>query len=171
MGKGIAVSEILRPLKNNEQQFYLGNKLHTLGLLIWILEQTGKADVYVSTFSTSDAFLSGFHRLRKRNLINRAVLLADIKASRKTVILKKLMKNCFDSIFLGMNHSKVVLVKNDKWSVSSLSSQNQTYGGRAESTMITTSQLAFSELLSGYNEVVESSLRVDGILKTDTGEN
>lgn len=77
------VNQILKPLEINPTQYYLGTGLHTLGLLGWILEQTGRADVYVSTFSTSDAFLSGFHRLRKRGLINNASLVADLKASKR----------------------------------------------------------------------------------------
>ena len=80
------------PLSDAHTQYHLGTGLHTLGLLGWILKQTGRADVYVSTFSTSDAFLSGFLRLRRRNLINNATLVADLKAARKTVQLYRLMQ-------------------------------------------------------------------------------
>lgn len=61
------IKELLKPLRNDTSSYqsYLCTGLHTLGLLGWILEQTGRADVYVSTFSTSDAFLSGFLRLKK----------------------------------------------------------------------------------------------------------
>lgn len=69
-----------RPLSDASTQYYLGTGLHTLGLLGWILKQTGRADVYVSTFSTSDAFLSGFLRLRRKNLI---------KTQRSLPILKQ----------------------------------------------------------------------------------
>lgn len=98
------------PLSNASTQYHLGTGLHTLGLLGWILKQTGRADVYVSTFSTSDAFLSGFLRLRRRKLINNATLVADLKVARKTVQLYRLMQSCFDHVFLGQNHSKIVLV-------------------------------------------------------------
>lgn len=98
------------PLSDASTQYHLGTGLHTLGLLGWILKQTGRADVYVSTFSTSDAFLSGFLRLRRRKLINNATLVADLKAARKTVQLYRLMQSCFDHVFLGQNHSKIVLV-------------------------------------------------------------
>lgn len=64
------IKELLKPLRNDTSSYqsYLCTGLHTLGLLGWILEQTGRADVYVSTFSTSDAFLSGFLRLKKKAL-------------------------------------------------------------------------------------------------------
>ena len=58
MGRGRNLSTILQPLNKCVSQCYLGTGLHTLGLLNWILQQTGRADVYVSTFSTSEAFLN-----------------------------------------------------------------------------------------------------------------
>ena len=85
----------LKPLNSTALQCYLGTGIHTLGLLGWILEQTGRADVYVSTFSTSEEFLNGFLNLRKKGLIRRAVMVADLKASKKTVKLNQLMSYCF----------------------------------------------------------------------------
>ncbi len=135
-------------------QTYLGKGIHTLGLLGWILEQTGCADVYVSTFSTSDAFLSGFLRLKRRRLVNHSVLVADLKAAEKTVRLYQLMQNCFDNVYLAMNHSNIMLVQNKRYKVSVISSQNQTYGDRAECTMITTDQQSFIDLYTGLSEIV-----------------
>jgi hypothetical protein len=133
-------------------------------LLNWILQQTGRADVYVSTFSTSEAFLSGFYNLRKKNLVGRSVLLADLKASRKTLHLYRLMQSCFDSVYLGMNHSKIVLVQNDTHLVSVISSQNQTYGDRAECTMVTTDQTAFFDLYSGLRKIMDkNSIQLNGL--------
>ncbi len=137
MSRGRRVDEILRPLSAQSSQYFLGKGLHTLGLLGWILSQTGKADVWVSTFSTSDAFCSGFLNLRKKDLVGKASLVADLKASKKTIQLAKLMSSCFENVYLAQNHSKIVLVQNDRWTVSVISSQNQTYGDRAECTMVT----------------------------------
>lgn len=164
MGRGKDIATILRPLNECATQTYLGTGLHTLGLLNWILQQTGLADVYVSTFSTSEAFLNGFLNLRRKRLIGHSVLLADMKASRKTVKLYRLMQSCFDSVYLGMNHSKIVLVQNDTNTVSVISSQNQTYGDRAECTMVTTDQTAFYNLYCGLTEIVDkNSIQLNGL--------
>ena len=159
------------PLSDAHTQYHLGTGLHTLGLLGWILKQTGRADVYVSTFSTSDAFLSGFLRLRRRNLINNATLVADLKAARKTVQLCRLMQSCFDHVFLGQNHSKIVLVKTADFTVSVISSQNQTYGDRAECTMITTDMAAYYQLLAGLRGVVDKYLELNGLFQRLTERN
>ena len=164
MPKGINLNSILQPLSKCPLQSYLGKGLHTLGLLGWILEQTGRADIYVSTFSTSDAFLRGFYNLRQKNLIAHSVLLADLKASRKTLKLYREMQSCFDSVYLSMNHSKVVLVQNDSHLVSVVSSQNQTYGDRAECTVITTSQEVFLQQYSGFKDLIDqNSIQLNGL--------
>lgn len=154
-----------RPLSDVPTQYHLGTGLHTLGLLRWILKQTGRADVYVSTFSTSDAFLCGFLRLRRRKLIANATLVADLKAARKTVQLYRLMQSCFDHVHLAQNHSKIMLVKNESHQVAVISSQNQTYGDRAECTMITTDLKAYYSLLAGLRGIVDKSLELNGLFQ------
>ena len=169
MSRGRNIATILQPLNKCATQTYLGTGLHTLGLLNWILQQTGRADVYVSTFSTSEAFLNGFYNLRKKHLVGHSVLLADLKASRKTLHLYRQMQSCFDSVYLGMNHSKIVLVQNDTHLVSVISSQNQTYGDRAECTMVTTDQMAFYNLYSGLRDIVDNnSIQLNGLFNRIT---
>ncbi|MBQ2674125.1 MAG: C4-dicarboxylate ABC transporter [Prevotella sp.] len=172
MPKGKRLSNIFKPLAKCGTQSYLGKGVHTLGLLAWILDQTGRADIYLSTFSTSDAFLRGFYNLKKKGLIGHAVMLADLKASKKTVKLYREMQNCFDSVYLTTNHSKVVLVQNDNHLVTVISSQNQTYGDRAECTLVTTNQEVFLQQYSGFKEMVdEKSIQLNGLFNGITGEN
>lgn len=165
MSRGRKIDDILRPLNQRPFQYFLGTGLHTLGLLGWILSQTGRADIWVSTFSTSDAFCSGFLNLRKRGLVCTASLVADLKASRKTVQLAKLMKTCFDHVYLVQNHSKIVLVRNEGWTVSVITSQNQTYGDRAECTMVTTSKQAFNDLFTELADIINKSINLNGLFE------
>lgn len=172
MSKGKSPSEFLRQLATHPLQSHLGRGLHTLGLLGWILDQTGPAEVYVSTFSTSDAFLRGFHNLKKKGLVTKSVLLADLKASKKTYKLYKEMQQNFDAVYLGQNHSKVVLVQNDEWTVTVISSQNQTYGDRAECTIITTFQEIFYQQYSGFSDIVDNnSIQLNGLFRRLSDKN
>lgn len=170
MSRGRKVEELLRPLSCSTTQYHLGTGLHTLGLLGWILGQTGKAEIWVSTFSTSDAFCSGFLNLRKRGLVGKATLVANLKASRKTMQLAKLMSSCFERVYLAQNHSKIVLVQNSRWTVSVITSQNQTYGDRAECTMVTTSQQAFLDLYTGLDNIIKKSIDLNGIFQRFAGK-
>ena len=149
------IQQVLKPLLQSRSQVYLGQGLHTLGLLGWILEQTGPADVAVTTFSTSDAYLCGVINLRKRGLINHSTLVADIKASSKTLKLKRLMTEAFDEVKLTLNHSKIMLVSNAEWLVSVITSQNQTYGDRAECTFISLDRDVYLDIHNMLNNLLD----------------
>lgn len=164
------IQTVLKPLREAPEQVYLGTGVHTLGLLGWILEQTGPANVVVTTFSTSEEFLSGFYNLRKKGLIMKATMLADLKASKKTVKLETLMRQCFDEVCLASNHSKILLVLGAKNVVSVVSSQNNTYGGRAECTFITTDTKFYSDLGEQLWKLIDQSVKIDGIHERTTGE-
>lgn len=153
MPKGRDIASMLRPLSEKPIQAFFGEGLHTLGLLSWILQQTGRADVWVSSYSTSEPFLSGFYLLSRKGLVRHSMLLLDQRAARKTLKLETLMANAFEHVMLGQNHSKILLVHNDKWNVAVVTSQNQTYGARAESTIITTDCEVFDTLMQEYTGI------------------
>lgn len=169
-------SQYLQPLAQAPLQAYLGKGLHTLGLLTWILEQVGKVDfLWVSTYSTSEEFLSGLLNLKNEGMVGVSILVADIKAAKKTVQLDDLMRQCFNGVYLAENHSKVLLIKAGDCFVSVVTSQNQTYGGRAESTIVTTDQQVFNQLYNGFGQMtVSESVKIYGIHErtatTDTGD-
>lgn len=169
MPKGKDIDTMLRPISESVTQCYLGTGLHSLGLLIWLLKQIGPATVYMSTFSTSEEFLAGFHRLRKRGLIRDAHCLVDLKAARKTVRLERLFSACFDHIYLGMNHSKLTLVENEKYKISIVTSQNQTYGDRIECTMVTTDAAIYDKLICDMRCIIINCIEKDGLFKPDKG--
>lgn len=162
MPKGKDINTLLKPLVEKKVQAYFGQGLHTLGLLHWILGQTGRASVFVSSYSTSEPFLNGFYLLRKKGKIERSMLMLDHRAARKTVQLEQLMSGAFDNVFLGQNHSKVLLIHNKDWQVSVVTSQNQTYGDRAESTIIITDKDVYTQLLREVEEtIVRSAVEID----------
>lgn len=150
MPKGIDISTLLSPLAEKPIQAYFGQGLHTLGLLLWLLPQIGLSDVWVSSYSTSEAFLNGFFLQRKKGMIGRSMILLDQRAARKTLQLEQLLSESFDHVFLGQNHSKLLLLRNDSQCVSVITSQNQTYGARAESTLITTDRQVFDVLIRQF---------------------
>lgn len=121
----VKVADILKPIDEVKTQAYFGRHLHTLGLIKWILSQIGPADVWVSSYSTSEEFLRGFRLMRDSGSISSAKMLLDVKASKKTVHLWRLMSACFDDVYLGENHSKVTLFRNDQHVVSVVTSQTR----------------------------------------------
>lgn len=151
--------EVFKPVSEADSQVYLGRGIHTLGLISWLLPQNGVSDVFVTTFSTSVEFLSGFFNLRKTGLIRHAVMVADLKASRKTAKLMPLVEKCFDEVYLAENHSKVVLLHGAD-ALSVISSQNNTYGGRIECTYLCRSGRIHQDLLAGVRKMIDKSLKI-----------
>lgn len=173
MPKGKDIGQLLRPVRVEPLQAYFGQGLHTLGLLNWLLPQTGKADVWVSSYSTSEPFLSGFYLLRQKGFVNYSAILLDQRAARKTLHLERLLSAAFEHVLLGQNHSKLLLVHNKDICVSVVTSQNQTYGARAESTIISTDHRVFDCLMRQFlnicgNGAVELDLKNGkGIINSD----
>jgi hypothetical protein len=164
------VGQYLKPLAEEPVQAYLGKGLHLLGLLQWIIQQVGVIEwLGVSTYSTSDEFLSGIINLKRERLLRTSVLIADVKAAKKTVILEDIMKQCFDEVILAENHSKVMLIMAYGVKISVISSQNQTYGGRSESTMITTLPDVFESLNHGFMNIVSEGVSIYGLHTETTG--
>lgn len=162
MPKGTDIDTLLRPLAEVPAQAYFGQGLHTLGLLSWILGQTGRADVAVSSYSTSEPFLNGFFLLRKKGLVASASILLDQRAARKTLKLERLLDASFDNVFMGQNHSKLLLVRNGRFTVSVITSQNQTYGARAESTVLLSDEGVFSVLMEQFRFICgNGSVKLD----------
>lgn len=153
MPKGKNVNDLLRPVRDVPLQAYFGQGLHTLGLLGWLLPQTGRADVWVSSYSTSEPFLNGFYLLRQKGLIRHSAILLDQRAARKTLRLESLLDATFEHVFLGQNHSKLLLLRNKEMAVSVITSQNQTYGARAESTIISTDRQVFDVLMQQFVDI------------------
>ena len=162
MPRGMNIDELLRPVRETPIQAYFGQGLHTLGLLSWLLPQTGKADVWVSSYSTSEPFLNGFYLLGLKDLIRHSAILLDQRAARKTLRLESLLSSAFEHIFLGQNHSKLLLMKSETMAVSVITSQNQTYGARAESTIITTDPQVFDVLMRQFVDICgEAAVELD----------
>ena len=158
------VNRLLKPISDMPLQAYLDNRLQLFDVLEFILLQTGPAKVYVSTFSTSEEFLRRLFSLRKRELILHAVLMADLKAAKKTVNLSTFMGVVFDDVYLTENHSKVLLIENDKWMVTVVTSQNQTRGNRTECAIVTTQPDIFLTLRDQFSDIINTcSLHLHGI--------
>lgn len=142
----------------------MSNTIQLFDIIEEILRQIGKAEIHISTFSTSEEFLRRIYRLKRNGLIGKATLLADLKAARKTVNLYTLISNVFDEAYLSENHSKVILMKNEKWMVSIITSQNQTRGNRTESGMITTDQSVFLDVEAQFIDILKyKSIKLNGL--------
>ena len=154
----------LERFENRPVQAYFSNTVQLADVIASILEHIGAAEIVISTFSTSEEFLRRIWRLRKEGLITSASLFCDLKAARKTVHLYTFITSIFDTVYLAENHSKVVLLGNNRYKVAVVTSQNQTRGNRFECGIISSSPELYNQLAQGFAKMQEKSLPIDGLL-------
>ena len=154
----------LEQFEDRPVQAYFSNTVQLADVITAILEHIGASEIVISTFSTSEEFLRRIWRLRKEGLITSASLFCDLKAARKTVHLYKFITSIFESVYLAENHSKVVLLGNDRYKVAVVTSQNQTRGNRFECGIISSSPELYNQLAQGFAKMQEKSLPIDGLL-------
>ena len=133
-------------------------------------EGVGKFRARHETTADLDGFLQAAAKiLKRRGQLTRATMLADLKASRKTVNLYTFIANVFDEVYLSENHSKVILIQNARWQVSICTSQNQTRGNRVESGIITTDPAVFIQLRERYAHIINTNaIQLDGLFNGTT---
>lgn len=148
------ISFVLRPLAANQSQAYLSNTLQVADVLKWILDQTGPAHVQMTSFSISEEFLRRIFFIEKEGLIRSLDIVLDFKATNKTLILWPFIAQTVENCYLASNHSKILLVYNDQWTVSVVMSQNLTRGNRFESGFVSTDKSVFDSLHEQVNYVI-----------------
>ncbi|MBD5379576.1 MAG: C4-dicarboxylate ABC transporter [Bacteroides sp.] len=155
----------LVPLAEAPVQAYFSNRIQLAEVISWVLGQIGKADITISTFSTSEEFLRRFARIKDSGLVKSCTLFCDLKATKKTTAIYDFINGVFDNIYLCMNHSKVVLFRSESICVAVVTSQNQTRGDRNEAGVITTDLRVFRVLDESLNSLTENSLSIDDIYR------
>lgn len=162
----------LRPLSEAQTQAWLSDRLQLADILRFILEQTGPANVRISSFSISEEFLRRLFFIRKEGLIRRLEIVLDFKATHKTLKLWPFIAQTVDSCYLADNHSKIILVRNGRMKVAVVTSQNLTRGNRNESGIVTTDPAVVDGLDARFSDLVNSkSVLFHDVYSRTIGEN
>lgn len=148
----VNVRKEIKPLACATVQAYFSSSFQLYHLLEFILEQTGQANVTVTTFSVSEEFVRKLLQLKSTGFIRNLTMISDHRTAIKALRLSLFTKNVADELHLGNNHSKILLIANDNWRVSVVTSQNQTRGNRIESGMICTVPQIYESLINAVAE-------------------
>lgn len=156
MTNGKHISAVLDRLADNPSQVYLSNSIQVADLLQWVLDQTGPANVKMTSFSISEEFLRRLFFIEQANLIKSIDIVLDFKATNKTLILWPFIAQTVQNCYLASNHSKILLVYNDSWTVTAVMSQNLTRGNRFESAFISTDRQIFESLHRQVDDLIHN---------------
>lgn len=139
---------LLDPLADHPVQVVAGNTVQVIDIIRAVLEQTGRADMDIATFSTSEQFIRGLAQLKDEGWAGRCTFIADTRAAAKTANLAGLMQQVFDAVHMGRTHMKYVTFHaGGKPLAAVVTSQNQTSGYRWEAAVVTTDRYAIGQLM------------------------
>lgn len=120
--------------KSNTHFVTLG-RFSSHDLLLYLLKQTGPADVLVSTWSISELAIRNIVKKHDEGLIKSIAFLIDPRVKvRNPKPLQMLAANF--TYKLKACHAKVTTIENDSWNISIVSSANMTNNPRIERGII-----------------------------------
>lgn len=141
-------------MRPGQTQSYLTDTLQVADIIEWVLGQAGRSEIWQTTFSISEEFLRRLYFIEKSGRVERIHLVLDFKATQKTLRLWSFITQVIENTYLADNHSKVVLIRGEKLSVSIITSQNLTRGNRHESAVVTTDEGVFTTLHQEVAEII-----------------
>ena len=165
------VRQLLKPIACTKVQAYFSSEFQLYHLVEFILEQTGSANLVLTTFSVSEEFVRKLVLMKNTGLISSLVIIADHRTAVKALRLTLFTNNIAEELLLGNNHAKVLLFENSDWKVSVVTSQNQTRGNRIESGMICTEHEIYDSLLkciaAEQTKMIDANAVFGGTIATD----
>lgn len=160
----------IKPLACKKIQAYFSSEFQLYHLLEFVLEQTGSANLVLTTFSVSEEFVRKLVQMKERGLISSLAIVADHRTAVKALRLTLFTNNIAEELLLGNNHAKVLLVQSKDWKVSIVTSQNQTRGNRIECGMICTLPDIYDDLLKAVQEEQKKMIDANAVFSGTTGE-
>lgn len=105
-------------------------------LMLYLLEITGPAKVWLSTFSISEAAIRAILMAIEKGMISEIHCLFDHTIKKHKLSLLYFAWNVMGDITITANHSKIILIENEKWKISVIGSANMTPNPRKEAGVI-----------------------------------
>lgn len=141
--------------------FYSDGKWSNHQLFLYLLGLTGKAEVWLSTFSISEVSIRSFASGIEDGLISKLNCLFDHTIKKNKLDLLFFANNVVSDATILPNHAKLILIKNDQWKISVIGSANMTPNPRKEVGIIFTLPYIFDQYLKYFN-----SAKAEGQLVT-----
>lgn len=124
-------------------------------LLVYLLGITGPAEIWISTFSISEAAIRAIFDASERGMVYAVHCLFDHTIPKNKLSLLFFAHNVVTDIAISANHSKILLIENETWKVTVVSSANMTPNPRKEAGVLFTAP----EVFDLYKYHLESSMK------------
>lgn len=133
--------------------YFSNGKWSSHELLVYLLSITGPAELFISTFSIGEAAINTLFHLFQEKQIQSLEMLIDYTAKKHRIELLNFAENVGAKIHIDSNHSKIMLIKNDSWTISVIGSGNMTPNPRYEAGVIFTTPGTHSDYQNKLTEI------------------
>lgn len=149
-GGGLLSAGCRQLLSNNEQLADVLSKVSAGALIYWVsdddwsmhelltglLDITGPADVWISSFAFGELQARIISQLKDAGMITNLYCVLDNRVDTRTAGSLQLMRTICTKLALIDTHAKVTVIKNDHWQLAVIGSANYTRNRRYESGII-----------------------------------
>ncbi len=111
--------------------YYSYGNFNLVRLIAHLLKQTGPANIFMTSYSFSQASIEQLLNYRQKGLITSFRVIVDNRVKTMSPIPFQMLSTAFDYRCSSI-HAKVALVWNDNWSISVVTSQNATDNPKME---------------------------------------
>lgn len=152
----------IKSVTENPLQAFVTDKFQLFDTIETVLSEIGACHMIITSFSVSEEFIRKIYRFKDSGLVLSASAVIDHKASAKISKLLSFSSNVFNRVYLGSNHSKVVLLWNrdTRKEIAIITSQNLTRGNRQESTVITSDPLVYLNLSHDVATIIDNAVEI-----------
>ena len=138
MSNDLSLKSVIKLITPGANIFWVSDgKWSMHAMLMEILNVTGAADVFISSYAMSETPARILTQLKNTGAIKKLHCVLDNRVDVRSAGSHQLMKAMCDRLVLVKTHAKVTVVMNDQWKLAVIGSANYTENERYESGIIT----------------------------------
>lgn len=137
MSESMLLNDIMKNVSPGVCVFWVSNgdwSMHEM--LLALLEKTGPADVWMSTYAMNETAARVISQLKDENVIEHLYCLLDDRVDVRSAGSLQLIRAMTDKCTLLHTHAKVTAIRNSKFKISVIGSANYTENKRFEAGIV-----------------------------------
>ena len=142
--KSCIITKTIGEIKNGETiHFYSWANFNLVKLLLYVLNQTGPADILMTSYSFSQKSIESLNYYKKTGIIKDIKIILDNRVKVMSPKPFQMLQKSFDYRCTSV-HCKVALIWNELWNIDIVTSQNATDNPKLERGIIFTDKETFN---------------------------
>jgi hypothetical protein len=150
------IREMITGLKPNSSLHYIARMYNMHDVFTDLVKLSGPCQVKIISYSITEFPLRILSQLQAKDIIQELDMILDYTVAR-TPPLKQFAKHFANRIRFIENHSKILLIKNNNWSITHLGSANFTRNNRYETGLIHTCPKIYNEYSLWFEKIFENA--------------